>query len=62
MGYRFINIVLMTKYEYIKSFGVGELDNIEERRYKIARFSLIKLKRSLKECFLYLDHGEMYNL
>ena len=32
MGYRFINIVAMTKYEYIKSFGVGELDNIEERR------------------------------
>ena len=57
----FLSTMTMTKGQYIDCFGQKDIDKIEEKKYWNLRFIIVKLKRSLKENFLYLDDDEINN-
>ena len=60
-SYKLIDVLTMTKTQYIEAFGSRDVEIIRERPYPTLRFIGLKIKRAIKDNFLYLAEEEYEN-
>lgn len=56
------SIMLMTRAQYIKAFGIKDIDAVAESNYKLTKFTYLKIKRTFKENFIYHSAKDQENI